>query len=96
MTFEQGQTVEVTVNNGKLLNDDGAWNENSGTYTRIVKNNAPLVLKIKPDDGYGLKGITVNGYPIDIEKALEDRALEYDSVAASIPIPHTASIRHGR
>lgn len=81
VTFEQGQTVEVTVNNGKLLNDDGAWNENSGTYTRIVKNNAPLVLKIKPDDGYGLKGITVNGYPIDIEKALEDRALEYDSVA---------------
>ena len=80
VTFEQGQTVEVTVNNGKLLNDDGAWNENSGTYTRIVKNNAPLVLKIKPDDGYGLKGITVNGYPIDIEKALEDRALEYDSV----------------
>ena len=79
VTFEQGQTVEVTVNNGKLLNDDGAWNENSGTYTRIVKNNAPLVLKIKPDDGYGLKGITVNGYPIDIEKALEDRALEYDS-----------------
>ena len=79
VTFEQGQTVEVTVNNGKLLNDDGAWNENSGTYTRSVKNNAPLVLKIKPDDGYGLKGITVNGYPIDIEKALEDRALEYDS-----------------
>lgn len=79
VTFEQGQTVEVTVNNGKLLNDDGAWNENSGTYTRIVNNNAPLVLKIKPDDGYGLKGITVNGYPIDIEKALEDRALEYDS-----------------
>lgn len=39
------------------------------------------MLKIKPDDGYGLKGITVNGYPIDIEKALEDRALEYDSVA---------------
>ena len=79
VTFEEGQTVEVTVNNGKLLNDDNAWNESSGTYTRIVKNNAPLVLKIKPDDGYGLKGITVNGYPIDIEKALEDRALEYDS-----------------
>ena len=79
VTFEEGQTVEVTVNNGKLLNDDNAWNESSGTYTRIIKNNAPLVLKIKPDDGYGLKGITVNGYPIDIEKALEDRALEYDS-----------------
>lgn len=79
VTFEQGQTVEVTVNNGKLLNDDSAWNENAGTYTRIVKNNTPLVLKIKPDEGYGLKGITVNGYPINIEKALEDRALEYDS-----------------
>ena len=79
VTFEQGQSVEVTVNNGKLLNDDSAWNENAGTYTRIVKNNTPLVLKIKPDDGYGLKSIIVNGYPIDIEKALEDRALEYDS-----------------
>ena len=73
--------MEVTVNNGKLLNDDGAWSESSGTYTRIVKNNGSLVVKIKPNDGYGLKGITVNGYPIDIEKALEDRAIEYDSVA---------------
>ena len=79
VTFGQGQTVEVTVNNGKLLNDDSAWIESSGTYTRIVKNNGSLVVKIKPDDGYGLKSITVNGYPIDIEKAVEDKLLEYDS-----------------
>ena len=78
VTFGQGQTVEVTVNNGKLLNDDGAWSESSGTYTRIVKNNDSLVVKIKPNVGYGLKSITVNGYPIDIEKAVEDKLLEYD------------------
>ncbi len=79
VTFGKGQTVEVTVNNGKLLNDDGAWRESSGTYTRIVKNNSSLVINIKPNDGYGLKSITVNGYPIDIEQAVEDKLLEYDS-----------------
>ena len=79
VTFGEGQTVEVTVNNGKLLNEDSAWIESSGTYTRIVKNNDSLVVKIKPNDGYGLKSITVNGYPIDIEKAVEDKLLEYDS-----------------
>ena len=79
VTFGEGQTVEVMVNNGKLLNDDGAWRESSGTYTRIVKNNSSLVINIKPNDGYGLKSITVNGYPIDIEQAVEDKLLEYDS-----------------
>ena len=81
MTFGQGQTVEVTVNNGKLLNDDSAWSESSGTYTRIVKNNGSLVVKIKPNDGYGLKSITVNGYPIDIEQAVKDNLIKYDSAA---------------
>ena len=73
--------MEVTVNNGKLLNDDGAWSESSGTYTRIVKNNGSLVVKIKPNDGYGLKSITVNGYPIDIEQAVKDNLIKYDSAA---------------
>ena len=81
MTFGQGQTVEVTVNNGKLLNDDSAWSESSGTYTRIVKNNGSLLVKIKPNDGYGLKSITVNGYPIDIEQAVKDNLIKYDSAA---------------
>lgn len=81
VTFGEGQTVEVTVNNGKLLNDDGAWSESSGTYTRIVKNNGSLVVKIKPNDGYGLKSITVNGYPIDIEQAVKDNLIKYDSAA---------------
>lgn len=79
VTFGEGQTVEVTVNNGKLLNDDSAWTESSGTYTRIVKNNSSLVINIKPDDGYGLKSITVNGYPIDIEQAVKDNLIKYDS-----------------
>ena len=81
VTFGEGQTVEVTVNNGKLLNDDGEWSESSGTYTRIVKNNGSLVVKIKPNDGYGLKSITVNGYPIDIEQAVKDNLIKYDSAA---------------
>ena len=81
VTFGEGQTVEVTVNNGKLLNHDGAWSESSGTYTRIVKNNGSLVVKIKPNDGYGLKSITVNGYPIDIEQAVKDNLIKYDSAA---------------
>ena len=81
VTFGEGQTVEVMVNNGKLLNDDGAWRESSGTYTRIVKNNSSLVINIKPNDGYGLKSITVNGYPIDIEQAVKDNLIKYDSAA---------------
>ena len=39
------------------------------------------MVKIKPNDGYGLKSITVNGYPIDIEQAVKDNLIKYDSAA---------------
>ena len=79
VTFEEGQEVEVTVTNGTVVNDDHAWTENAGTYTRIVKNNSPLELEIKPtDSSYVLKSITINGYAIDIEQAKKDGLLEYD------------------
>lgn len=92
VTFGEGQTVEVTVNNGKLLNDDGAWSESSGTYTRIVKNNGSLVVKIKPNDGYGLKSITVNGYPIDIEQAGERQSNQIRQCGRRLYPYHTSHL----
>ena len=80
VTFEEGQEVEVTVTNGTVVNDDHAWTENAGTYTRIVKNNSLLKLEIRPaDSSYVLKSITVNGYAINIEGAKKDDLLEYDA-----------------
>ena len=80
VTFEEGQEVEVTVTNGTVVNDDHAWTENAGTYTRTVKNNSPLKFEIRPaDSSYVLKSITVNGYAIDIEGAKKDGLLEYDA-----------------
>ena len=81
ITFEEGQTVDVKVTHGKLVtgNDGVAWNDNgNSTYQTIVKNNGALKVNIKPEDGYGLKSITVNNVAIDIDAAIKSGELTWD------------------
>ena len=75
ITFEEGQTVDVKVTHGKLVtgNDGVAWNDKgNSTYQTIVKNNGALKVNIKPEDGYGLKSITVNNVAIKSGKITWD------------------------
>ena len=81
ITFEEGQTVDVKVTHGKLVtgNDGVAWNDNgNSTYQTIVKNNGALKVNIKPEDGYGLKSITVNNVAIDIDAAIKSGEITWD------------------
>lgn len=81
ITFEEGQTVDVKVTHGKLVtgNDGVAWNDKgNSTYQTIVKNNGALKVNIKPEDGYGLKSITVNNVAIDIDAAIQSGELTWD------------------
>ncbi len=81
ITFEEGQTVDVKVTHGKLVtgNDGVAWNDNgNSTYQTIVKHNGALKVNIKPEDGYGLKSITVNNVAIDIDAAIKSGEITWD------------------
>ena len=81
VTFEEGQTVDVKVTHGKLVtgNDGVAWNDKgNSTYQTIVKNNGALKVNIKPEDGYGLKSITVNNVAIDIDAAIKSGEITWD------------------
>lgn len=81
ITFEEGQTVDVKVTHGTLVtgNDGVAWNDKgNSTYQTIVKNNGALKVNIKPEDGYGLKSITVNNVAIDIDAAIKSGKITWD------------------
>lgn len=81
ITFEEGQTVDVKVTHGTLVtgNDGVAWNDKgNSTYQTIVKNNGALKVNIKPEDGYGLKSITVNNVAIDIGAAIKSGEITWD------------------
>jgi hypothetical protein len=81
ITFEEGQTVDVKVTHGKLVtgNDGVAWNDKgNSTYQTIVKKNGALKVNIKPEDGYGLKSITVNNVAIDIDAAIKSGEITWD------------------
>ena len=81
ITFEEGQTVDVKVTHGTLVtgNDGVAWNDKgNSTYQTIVKNNGALKVNIKPEDGYGLKSITVNNVVIDIDAAIKSGEITWD------------------
>ena len=81
ITFEEGQTIDVKVTHGKLVtgNDGVAWNDKgNSTYQTIVKNNGALKVNIKPEDGYGLKSITVNNVAIDIDAAIKSGEITWD------------------
>ncbi len=81
VTFEEGQTVDVKVTHGSLVtgNDGVVWNDNgNSTYQTIVKNNGALKVNIKPEDGYGLKSITVNNVAIDIDAAIKSGEITWD------------------
>ena len=81
ITFEEGQTVDVKVTHGKLVtgNDGVAWKDKgNSTYQTIVKNNGALKVNIKPEDGYGLKSITVNNVAIDIDAAIKSGEITWD------------------
>ena len=81
ITFEEGQTVDVKVTHGTLVtgNDGVAWNDKgNSTYQTIVKNNGALKVNIKPEDGYGLKSITVNNVAIDIDAAIQSGEITWD------------------
>ena len=81
ITFEEGQTVDVKVTHGTLVtgNDGVAWNDKgNSTYQTIVKNNGALKVNIKPEDGYGLKSITVNNVAIDIDAAIKSGEIKWD------------------
>ena len=81
ITFEEGQTVDVKVTHGNLVtgNDGVAWNDKgNSTYQTIVKNNGALKVNIKPEDGYGLKSITVNNVAIDIDAAIKSGEITWD------------------
>ena len=83
ITFEEGQTVDVKVTHGKLVpgNDGVAWNDKgNSTYQTIVKNNGALKVNIKPEDGYGLKSITVNNVAIDIDAAIKSGEITWDGI----------------
>ena len=80
VTFEEGQTVEVTVTNGTLDQAGRTWKDKgNNTFQTIVTNNGTLDLKVKPQTGYGLKSITVNGTPVDIAQAVKYNLLTYDA-----------------
>lgn len=82
ITFEEGQTVDVKVTHGTLVtgNDGVAWKDKgNSTYQTIVKNNGALKVNIKPEDGYGLKSITVNNVAIDIDAAIKSGEITWDS-----------------
>ena len=81
ITFEEGQTVDVKVTHGNLVtgNDGVAWNDKgNSTYQTIVKNNGALKVNIKPEDGYGLKSITVNNVAIDIDAAIKSGEITWN------------------
>lgn len=81
ITFEEGQTVDVKVTHGTLVtgNDGVAWKDKgNSTYQTIVKNNGALKVNIKPEDGYGLKSITVNNVVIDIDAAIKSGEITWD------------------
>lgn len=81
ITFEEGQTADVKVTHGTLVtgNDGVAWNDKgNSTYQTIVKNNGALEVNIKPEDGYGLKSITVNNVAIDIDAAIKSGEITWD------------------
>lgn len=81
ITFEEGQTVDVKVTHGTLVtgNDGVAWNDKgNSTYQTIVKNNGALKVNIKPEDGYGLKSITVNNVAIDIDAAIKSGEITWN------------------
>ena len=81
ITFEEGQTVDVKVTHGNLVtgNDGVAWNDKgNSTYQTIVKKNGALKVNIKPEDGYGLKSITVNNVAIDIDAAIKSGEITWD------------------
>lgn len=81
ITFEEGQTVDVKVTHGTLVtgNDGVAWNDKgNSTYQTIVKKNGALKVNIKPEDGYGLKSITVNNVAIDIDAAIKSGEITWD------------------
>ena len=81
ITFEEGQTVDVKVTHGTLVtgNDGVVWNDKGkSTYQTIVKNNGALKVNIKPEDGYGLKSITVNNVAIDIDAAIKSGEITWD------------------
>lgn len=81
VTFEEGQTVDVKVTHGTLVtgNDGVAWKDNgNSTYQTIVKHNGALKVNIKPEDGYGLKSITVNNVAIDIDAAIKSGEITWD------------------
>ena len=81
ITFEEGQTVDVKVTHGTLVtgNDGVVWNDKgNSTYQTIVKNNGALKVNIKPEDGYGLKSITVNNVAIDIDAAIKSGEITWD------------------
>lgn len=81
VTFEEGQTVDVKVTHGNLVtgNDGVAWNDKgNSTYQTIVKSNGALKVNIKPEDGYGLKSITVNNVAIDIDAAIKSGEIAWD------------------
>ena len=81
ITFEEGQTVDVKVTHGTLVtgNDGVAWKDKgNSTYQTIVKNNGALKVNIKPEDGYGLKSITVNNVAIDIGAAIKSGEITWD------------------
>ena len=81
VTFEEGQTVDVKVTHGNLVtgNDGVAWNDKGkSTYQTIVKSNGALKVNIKPEDGYGLKSITVNNVAIDIDAAIKSGEITWD------------------
>lgn len=81
ITFEEGQTVDVKVTHGTLVtgNDGVAWNDKgNSTYQTIVKKNGALKVNIKPEDGYGLKSITVNNVAIDIDAAIKSGEITWN------------------
>lgn len=81
ITFEEGQTVDVKVTHGTLVtgNDGVAWKDKgNSTYQTIVKHNGALKVNIKPEDGYGLKSITVNNVAIDIDAAIKSGEITWD------------------
>lgn len=84
VSFEQGQYVDITFTGGNAsLVDTGTVNwtdQGSNTHRTLVRNGDTLTLKVRGNAGYGLKRITVNGFPINAEEALKNPQynLSYD------------------
>lgn len=76
VSFEQGQNVDVTFTGGNAsLVQTGAvsWtDQGNNTYRTLVRNGDTLTLKVKVNEGYGLKSITVNGFDINATEALKN------------------------